>query len=106
MSVAMDLEDSYFAEFRALPPPPDVPLTVVMATKFDPAPWAVEPCKPRDCHDAWVRLRIGWLTPLARQSSDGTFTLTTKSGHRVPQEDPDLVVWAIQRVLTSAQAGR
>jgi pimeloyl-ACP methyl ester carboxylesterase len=106
MSVAMDFEDTYFAEFRALPPPPDVPVSVVMATKFDPAPWAGEPCKPRDCHDAWVRLRIGWLTPLARQSSDGTFTLTTKSGHRVPQEDPDLVVWAIQRVLTSAQAGR
>jgi len=106
MQVALDLEQTYFAEFRALSAPPDVPVSVVMATRFDPAPWAGEPCAPRDCHDAWVRLRIGWLTPLARQSSDGTFTLTTKSGHDVPQEDPDLIVWAIQRVVTSAKAGR
>jgi pimeloyl-ACP methyl ester carboxylesterase len=106
MKVALDLEDTYFAEFRALPAPPDVPVSVLMATKFDPAPWAGEPCQPRACHDAWVRLRIGWLAPLAHQSSDGTFTLTTSSGHRVTQDDPDLIVWAIQRVLKSAAARR
>jgi pimeloyl-ACP methyl ester carboxylesterase len=99
MSVALDIEDSHFAEFHALPPLPDVPVSVLMAARFDPVPWAGQPCRPQDCHDAWVRLRTGWLARLARQSSVGTFTLTTNSGHDVPHEDPDLVVWAIERVL-------
>ena len=103
MRVALDLEDTYFEELRALPRLPDVPVSVLMATKFDPAPWAGEPCEPRACHGAWVRLRTGWLTPLVRDSSSGTFTLTTSSGHDVPREDPDLIVWAIQRVLTAAR---
>ena len=103
MKVALDLEDRYYDELRALRVP-EVPVSVLMAARFDPAPWAGEPCRPRDCHDVWVRLRSGWLTRLARESPDGTFMLTTKSGHDLPREDPDLVVWAIQRVLSSALA--
>jgi pimeloyl-ACP methyl ester carboxylesterase len=103
MRVALDLEDRHFAEFHALPAPSGVPIAVLMATRFEEAPWAGEPCRPRDCHDAWVRLRTGWLSRLARQSDDGTFTLTTKSGHALPQEDPELVVWAIRRVVSSAR---
>ena len=103
MRVALDLEDSYFAEFRALPRLPDVPVSVLMATKFSSAPWVGEPCQPRACHEAWVRLRTGWLTPLVQDSSNGTFTVTTSSGHDVPREDPDLVAWAVQRVLTAAR---
>lgn len=101
MTVALDLEENYFADFRALPPVPDVPVVVLMAAKFDPAPWAQDPCRPRECHDAWVQLRIGWLTPIAQETTDGTFTLTTSSGHHIPRDDPDLVVWAIHRVVSS-----
>jgi pimeloyl-ACP methyl ester carboxylesterase len=106
MAVAFDLEDSHYAEFRALPRLPEVPVSVLMGARFDPSPWAGEPCPPRQCHDEWVRLRIGWLGRLARETGDGTFTLTTSRGHDLPGEDPDLVVWAIERVLSSARQGR
>lgn len=106
MNVALDLEDNHFADLRALPPVPNVPVSVLMATKFDPAPWAEEPCKPRECHDRWVQMRIGWLSPLALETTDGTFILTTSTGHYIPRDDPDLVTWAIRRVLSSAQLGR
>jgi pimeloyl-ACP methyl ester carboxylesterase len=106
MSVALDLQDTHFAEFHALPPLPDVPVAVLMGTRFDPAPWAGEPCSPRECHDAWVQLRTGWLRALMKHSSDGTLTMSTKNGHGIPQEGPDLVVWAIQRVLGSARPRR
>lgn len=102
MKIALGLEETFFAEFHALGPPPDVPAAVLMAARFDAAPWAGEPCPPRQCHDAWVRLRIGWLSALARQASDAIFLLKTDAGHDLPNEDPALVAWAIQRVSEAA----
>lgn len=106
MTVALDLEDSHFADLRALPPMPDVPVAVLMAAEFDPAPWVGEPCQPRECHARWLQLRIGWLSPLAQETTDGIFTVTTSSGHHIPRDDPSLVVWAIRRVISSARRER
>ena len=106
MAVAMDLERTHFAALRALPPPPDVPVAVLMAVKYDPSPWAGEPCQPRECYDRWVQLRTGWLMPLVQASSNGTLTIATNSGHNMQRDDPALVVSAIRRVVTVAQKPR
>ena len=103
MKVARDLASSYFADFRILPPAPDVPVSVLMAAKFEPAMWAGRPCQPRTCHDAWVRFRAAALKPLIHGESDDALTLTTGSGHGIPLEDPQLVAWAVRQVLTSVQ---
>lgn len=105
MKVALDLEDRYFAEFHALPPMPDVPVAVLMSARFDAAPWVGEPCAPRACHERWVELRRASLSALVRTSSAGLLTVTTAGGHFLQRDDPELVIWTIQRVLRSA-AGR
>jgi len=106
MAAAMELERTHFAEIRALPSPPDVPVAVLMAVKYDPAPWQDDPCNPRDCYEAWVRLRVSWLMPLVRASSGGTLTVTTSSGHNMQRDDPELVVAAIRRVVRAATKRR
>jgi hypothetical protein len=61
-----------------------------------------------DCGDNWqnaeqktnVRDQRGWLvlSPLARQ-------VVVTSGHDVPENEPDLTVREILRVLSAARAG-
>jgi hypothetical protein len=41
---------------------------------------------------------------LAQRASKGTLVHTSKSGHFLQSTEPDLLVWAIQRVLSTAQA--
>ena len=104
--VALELVDTHFADFRGLPPVPDVPVVILMASRFLAAQWGQVPagfgprsCEPRACHDAAVRLRMGLLSAQAREVTNGTFVLATDTGHNVQREDPDLVIWAIRRVL-------
>jgi pimeloyl-ACP methyl ester carboxylesterase len=103
MKEARDLVLSHFEAFRDVPPPPDVPAAVLVAAKFEPGLWTGKPCEARRCHDAYVRFRSDALKPLIRDESDDVFTVTARSGHGIPQEDPDLVAWAVRRVVQSAQ---
>lgn len=100
--VFQDLFDSDFEEFRALPPTPDVPVTLLMSAKFDPRGWAGRPCEPIVCHEQEVRFRTEWLKDFVREVNDSTFTIASGSGHQMHWEDPDLVVSAIQRVVSAA----
>ena len=45
--------------------------------------------------------RMGLLSAMAREVTNGTFVLTTNTGHFVQREDPALVIWAIRRVLAA-----
>jgi hypothetical protein len=47
--------------------------------------------------------RIDHFGRLARRSAKGTLVLTTKSGHFIHGSEPELVVWAIRRVLAMAK---
>jgi len=103
MKVARDLASTYFADFRGIPPTPDVPVSVLMAAKFEPTMWNNTPCQPRSCHEAWVRFRTSALKPFLPADAADAVTLTTRSGHGIPIEDPDLVAWAVRQVIASVE---
>jgi pimeloyl-ACP methyl ester carboxylesterase len=96
------LMDSDYAEFRTLPPIPDVPVSVLMSAKFDPTLWKGRPCEPTVCHEVYMRFRVEWLKDFTQAVTDSTLTIATGSGHRMHYEDPELVVAAVQRVVNSA----
>lgn len=88
--VALQLERSGWEDFRALPPLPDVPVVILMATKIDLPPV--------------VKLVVGKhrlfsLTRWAAEVADGTLVVTTRSGHYIHSSEPELVTWAIRRAL-------
>lgn len=104
--VLLDTVQGDFKDFRALPPLPDVPMAVLMSASFGPASWQEAPCEPKVCEDALVRWRIHWLRQMMEGTSNGTLTVATSVGHFMQRDDPDLVVSAIQRVLTLARRAK
>jgi pimeloyl-ACP methyl ester carboxylesterase len=101
-TVIQTLGESDYAEFRTLPPLPDVPVSVLMSARFDAGLWTDRPCQPIVCHEQYTRFRSEWLREYGTGVRDFTFATVTASGHAMPREDPDLVVWAIQRVVSPA----
>jgi pimeloyl-ACP methyl ester carboxylesterase len=95
--------EGFFKEFRTLPPVPDVPVTVLMSARYDPATWKTSPCEPLECQKVWVRFRTEWLGAMAREVSNGTLIVSTGSGHVMHGEDPPLVLSAIRRVVLAAR---
>jgi hypothetical protein len=51
---------------------------------------------------ATLEQRIEHFGGLTARATTGTLALTTKSGHFIQASEPDLAVWAIRRVLSSA----
>ena len=108
--VITELRDTYFAEFHSLPPVPDVPVTVLMAAEFEPSRWAMASraaqlsCEPRECHARTVQVRMEMLSAVAQEVTNGTLGVVTNSGHIMQTDDPDLVVWAIRRVVDASVA--
>ncbi|HUF50636.1 MAG TPA: hypothetical protein VMN60_07385 [Longimicrobiales bacterium] len=48
-----------------------------------------------------LRHRIELLQEWALASGHGTVVVTNHASHAVPREDPDLIVWAVRRVLAA-----
>jgi pimeloyl-ACP methyl ester carboxylesterase len=96
------LGEGDYAEFRTLLQVPDIPISLLMSAKFEPAVWAGRPCQPTTCDEHYVRFRTEWLKEYVKGVTDSTFTIATNSGHRMQLEDPEMVVWAIQRVVAAA----
>ena len=42
---------------------------------------------------------MAWLSKLTTEVTNGTLTVVTNSGHFIQNDDPDLVVWHIRRVV-------
>lgn len=86
---------------RDLRPAPEVPVVVIVAAK----PYPALPGLPFDAQRhfaADLRHRIDRLREWALASPGGTLVVTNHASHAVPREDPDLIVWAIRRVLSAA----
>ena len=92
------------APLRDLHPAPAVPVVIVVAAR----PYPPLPGLPYDAQahfQADLRHRIRTLQEWALASPRGTLIMSNSTSHSVPREDPDLVMWAIRRVLSTA-AGR
>jgi hypothetical protein len=101
LKVMAETTAGYFKEFHALPPVPDVPVTVLVSDRFNASAWPQpRPCAPRDCHDASIRFRTDQLMAVTRAATNGTFILATGRGHYIHKDDPTLVLSAIQRLVT------
>ncbi len=105
MELILELSENHWSDFQDLPPVPDVPVTVLMASRFAPSPsQGIErDCAPRECYARGMEVRMSWLSKLTAEVTSGTLTVVTNSGHFIQNEDPDLVVWNIRRLLEAEQ---
>jgi pimeloyl-ACP methyl ester carboxylesterase len=95
----MRMERGGFAEFRAAGEPPDVPVVILVAGKKPAMPGF-----PGDFDryfQAQLEQRLDHFSKVAQRASKGTLVHTSKSGHFIQASEPDLVEWAIQRVLSA-----
>jgi pimeloyl-ACP methyl ester carboxylesterase len=86
---------------RDLMPAPDVPVVMILAAK----PFLPLPGLPFDAaahFQADLRHRIRMLQEWALASSKGTVVVSNLSTHAIPRDEPDLIVWAVNRVLAAA----
>jgi pimeloyl-ACP methyl ester carboxylesterase len=87
---------------RDLRPAPDVPVVVIVAAKpYPPLPGL--PFDQRAHFQADLRHRIRMLQEWALPASRGTLVVSNHTSHAVTREDPDLIVWAVKRVLAAVQ---
>jgi len=91
---------------RDVPPLPDVPVTVIVAAKYLPLVGMQLPFDPEEHFEADLRHRIDRLREWALESHDGLLVVSNRTTHAVPREAPDLIVWAVRRVLTAAARER
>lgn len=89
--VSLQLNQSGWKEFASLAPLPDIPVVVLMAAKVD---------LPPQVKAVIGKQRMEHLAKMAgMDSSNGTLVVTARSGHYIQASEPELVTWAIQRVL-------
>ena len=99
------MERGGFSELRAAGDPPDVPVVFLVAGKQQPLPPTVRfPGDPDRFFQASLEQRLDHFSRLAQRASKGTLVHTSTSDHLIHVTEPELVVWAIQRVLASARS--
>ena len=85
---------------RDLRPLPDVPLVVLVAGKYLHLPFFKDyPFDPRAYFEADLRHRLRLLEEWALASRSGLLLVSRTTAHSIPREEPQLVSWAIGRVL-------
>ena len=92
-----------FADLKKAPMP-QVPVVVLATTRY---PSVNDPHLPVPYDQAqYQRLMINYrllsLGRFARSVPDGTLVTTARGGHYLQEDEPALVTWAIERVLTPA----
>lgn len=91
-------------EERDLRPLPDVPVVLLVSGKHVPPPPGVSlPFDPVAHHAVDVRHRLALLQEWASASTRGTLVFSSEVTHAIPREDPNLIVWAVERVLAALE---
>lgn len=78
---------------EGLKPLPDIPIAVLTSMKVDPKPEFVN--QTAAGHDAWRAMHEEWF----RRSRNGLHIVTSRSGHHIQDDEPQLVIEAIRFVL-------
>lgn len=86
---------------RDLRPAGDIPVAVLVAARSYP-PFLKLPYDASAQFQADLRHRIRMLQEWALASPKGTLVVSNQTTHAVPRDDPDLIVWAVKRVLAAA----
>jgi pimeloyl-ACP methyl ester carboxylesterase len=81
------------AGVEGMKPLPDIPIAVLTSMKVDPNPQNVN--QTARGHDAWRAMHEEWF----QRSRDGLHIVTTRSGHHIQDDEPQLVIEAIRFVL-------
>jgi pimeloyl-ACP methyl ester carboxylesterase len=89
---------------RELLPVPGVPMVAIVAGKHLPLAGFQLPFDARAHFEADVRQRARILQEWTLASPAGTLIVSNHSTHAVPREDPELIVWAVERVLSTLRA--
>ena len=84
---------------RDLRPAPAVPVVVIVAAKPTLVPLEL-PYDAATHAQADIRHRIRVLQEWALASPRGTLVLSNTATHAVARDDPDLIVWAVRRILS------
>lgn len=84
---------------RDLRPLPAVPLTVIVAARYLPIPSLQVPYDPAAHFEVDLRQRVREFGRWVSASPRGTLVVSNHTTHAIPREDPDLVLWAVRRVL-------
>lgn len=85
-------------EVEGMRPLPDMPLAVLTSMRVDPTARYVNGTARG--HEAWREMHDEWF----RRSTNAIHIVTTKSGHAIQDQEPDLVVQAIRFVLDRVHA--
>jgi pimeloyl-ACP methyl ester carboxylesterase len=80
-------------EVEGMKPLPDMPLAVLTSMRVDPKASYVNGTARG--HEAWREMHDEWF----HRSTNAIHIVTTKSGHPIQDQEPDLVVQAIRFVL-------
>ena len=78
---------------EGMKPLPDIPIAVLTSMKVDPDAKTVN--QTAAGHDVWRSMHDEWF----RQSHNGEHIVTTRSGHHIQDEEPQLVLGAIRFVV-------
>lgn len=81
---------------------PAVPMVVIVAAKYFAVPLEV-PFDLQAHFQADLRYRLSVLNEWVLASPHGTLVMANNTTHTVPREDPELIVSAIQRVLSASR---
>jgi hypothetical protein len=106
MDVVEAIENGEGSEFQQLSPATGIPISVILATKFEPQLWANRPCEPRRCHDLRQAFRQEWVKPMVPDPRRGRVVLDPQSGHDVPNDNPSIIISELRRVLADAGGSR
>ena len=85
-------------EVEGMKPLPDMPLAVLTSMRVDPTARYVNGTARG--HEAWREMHDEWF----HRSTNAIHIVTTKSGHAIQDQEPDLVVQAIRFVLDRVHA--
>jgi pimeloyl-ACP methyl ester carboxylesterase len=89
-----------FPEIQALPPLRDIPVVVLAGNSDAEWPTAIPVSfDMRRWVRQWLAVRNASLQRFATSLARGTFVETTKSSHQIQNSEPELIAWAVARVL-------